>query len=92
MNVKVICLRHGGSILGSFEEYDDYILLKKPVEVIIKQNEEDDFFVSFIPFLHYTEEYDSGVKISKNDIFTITNPLNQIIEHYMQCVNYKKDE
>lgn len=82
MNIKVIDLKGPGTILSRIEETEDKVILFQPVEVMLKADEKGDFFVSFIPFLHYTKEHSTGITIDKSEIFSILNPQDDIAEHY----------
>ena len=92
MATKVLFLTNGACIMGFFEELENGIKLKKTVEVVIKQNEDADFFVSFIPFLHYTNEYEEGIYFSSDRIISVATPIKQVEDHYLNCINYKPNE
>jgi len=83
MNVKAITFKRGGTIISDVSEDDENYYLLRPVEAIMSKNESDDFFMTFIPFLHYTEEARSaGIKIPKTEIMTISTPIEQVVNHY----------
>jgi len=82
MNIKIIDFKGPGTILSKIEETKNKVILYQPVEVMLKADDKGDFFVSFIPFLHYTKEYFTGIEIDKSEILSILNPQNDILEHY----------
>ena len=89
MNIKIIDFKGPGTILSKIEEMEDKVILYQPVEVLLKADDEGDFYVSFIPFLHYTKEHSTGIEIDKSEILCILNPKDDIVEHYS---NLFKDE
>lgn len=84
MNIKAVTFKRGGTIITELNEDDDNYFLIRPVEAIMSKNDSDDFFMTFIPFLHYTEDArTTGVKIPKSEIMTISTPLEQVVRHYI---------
>ncbi len=82
MNIKIVDLKGPGTILSKIEETEDKVVLYRPVEVMLKSDEKGDFFVSFIPFLHFAKEHSTGITIDKSEILCILNPQDDILDHY----------
>jgi CRISPR/Cas system endoribonuclease Cas6 (RAMP superfamily) len=84
MNVKAITFKRGGTIIAELNEDDDNYFLLRPVEAIMSKNESEDFFMTFIPFLHYTEESrTTGIQIPKSEIMNVSTPIEQVVRHYI---------
>jgi hypothetical protein len=82
MEIKAVIFRRQGTIIAEVTEEEDFIYMKNPVEVILNRGENEDFFLTFIPFMHFTEEAKTGVKVAKTDVMSICTPLPQVAEHY----------
>lgn len=82
MNIKIIVFKGPGTIMANVEEHDDYYLIKKPVEVVVRKNEEDGFYVSFLPFLHFCVENLTGIQIPKSEVLCLVTPVDEILDNY----------
>lgn len=91
MNVKAITFRRGGTVIAEVLEEGDNIVFRRPVETILNKSEDGEFFMTFIPFLHFTEESKTGITISKNEVMTINTPIQQVINHYHSAFESKDD-
>lgn len=93
MNVKVVVLTNGISILGEVNEQSSYILIKNPVEVSLGSIKDDAASVTFFPYLHYAvESYQDGIPIAfDRNIMCILTPNDDLKNHYISAFNVSKE-
>jgi len=60
------------------------VTIKEPVQVvqIPPRAANDTGSIAFSPFLDYTNEFRSGIQITKNDILTTTTPILELENQY----------
>lgn len=81
-NIKLITLKTNQTLLSETDCIsDEVVVLKKPVQLFVQQTKEGPM-MAFTPFLDYAEEFQTGIKISMNDILTINNPNTELVNHY----------
>jgi hypothetical protein len=83
---KLITLKTNHTILGEVTdeiEYD-YIIIKEPVQVVQvpARSATDQGGIAFAPFLEYSNEVRTGIKLSRSDILTITTPVLDLENQY----------
>lgn len=99
MNVKVVVLKNGVSLLGEVlysdmpEHGEDLLRIKNPVEVLPGSIKDDAASVSFFPYLHYVvEAYEKGIPFMYEDILCVLTPNETLIDHYTSAFNKDLDE
>jgi len=62
----------------------DFVTIKEPVQVvqIPPRAANDSGSIAFSPFLDYTNEFRSGIRINRNDILTTTTPILELENQY----------
>ena len=62
----------------------DFVTIKEPVQVvqIPPRGANDTGSIAFSPFLDYTNEFRSGIRIHRNDILTTTTPILELENQY----------
>jgi len=62
----------------------DFVTIKEPVQVvqIPPRAANDSGSIAFSPFLDYTNEFRSGIRIHRNDILTTTTPILELENQY----------
>jgi len=62
----------------------DFATIKEPVQVvqIPPRAANDSGSIAFSPFLDYTNEFRSGIRINRNDILTTTTPILELENQY----------
>ena len=62
----------------------DFVTIKEPVQVIQipPRAANDSGSIAFSPFLDYTNEFRSGIRIHRNDILTTTTPILELENQY----------
>lgn len=84
MSIKLVTLKTNHSLVCKLECVDDNtILLKEPVQVYM-QPSKDGMQIGFGPFLDYSQEHKTGIKISMNDVLCITTPVVELENQYNQ--------
>jgi len=72
--------------MGNVEDLPEfnYVTIKEPVQVvqIPPRAANDTGSIAFSPFLDYTNEFRSGIQITKNDILTTTTPILELENQY----------
>ena len=83
---KLITLKTNHTLLG--EVNDDieceFLVIKEPVQVvqIPARSQTDQGGIAFAPFLEYSNEVRTGIKLSRSDILTITTPVLDLENQY----------
>ena len=86
MTIKLITFKTNHTVLGKVtdEVENDFVLLKEPVQVVSippsASNPEGG--IAFSPFIEYSEEFKTGIKINKSDILTINHPVVDLENQY----------
>lgn len=82
--IKLVTLKTNHTLLAIADEHTSYVLLKTPVQVVSvpprAANETPG--IAFVPFLEFSQEFKSGIKVSKEDILCITSPLVELENQY----------
>jgi hypothetical protein len=95
MEVRVVVLKNGISILGEFagSELLDNFYVRNPVEVSMGSIKDEGANISFFPFLNYTvEANESGLPINKNDVLFCLTPIKELNDHYKSLFDKETDE
>jgi hypothetical protein len=85
MTIKLITFKTNHTILAKVvDEGDIGILIKEPVQVVSippsASNPEGG--IAFSPFLEYSEEFKTGIKVNNSDILTINHPIVDLENQY----------
>lgn len=83
---KLITLKTNHTLLGEVTddiEYD-FVTIKEPVQVvqIPARSQTDQGGLAFAPFLEYSNEVRTGIKINRSDILVITTPVLELENQY----------
>lgn len=83
---KLITFKTNHTILGEVTdeiEYD-YLIIKEPVQVvqIPARSQTEAGGIAFAPFLEYSNECKTGIKINREDVLTITTPVLELENQY----------
>lgn len=87
MTTKLLTLKTNHTILAEVNADEatnklfETLTIKKPVQVIVQPTKEGPM-MAFAPFLDYTEEFTSGIELSKSDILCITTPTRELGNQY----------
>ena len=82
MSIKLVTLKTNQTILAEIDcTGEKEISMKEPVQVII-QNTKDGPMMGFAPFLDYAEEFNTGIKISMDDVLCLTTPSRELQNQY----------
>ena len=83
---KLITLKTNHTLLGEVTDDIEYefVTIKEPVQVvqIPARSQTDQGGIAFAPFLEYSNEVRTGIKISRADILTITTPVLELENQY----------
>jgi hypothetical protein len=83
--IKLLTLKTNHTLMGNVT-YDevDFVTIKEPVQVvqIPPRAANDSGSIAFSPFLDYTNEFRSGIRINRNDILTTTTPILELENQY----------
>lgn len=60
---------------------NDEVVLKEPVQVIMQPTKEGPM-MAFAPFLEYCEEFNTGIKITMDNVLCITTPSRELENQY----------
>ena len=82
MTIKLITFKTNQTILGQIDCTDDEkVIIKKPVQVIVQPSKEGPM-IGFAPFLEYCEEFNTGIKITMDNVLCITTPSRELVNQY----------
>lgn len=86
MKIKLITFKTNQTLLGEVAETDGEISIKNPVQVISipPRGQNDPGGIAFSPFLEYSEEFKTGIKIKSQDVLTINSPIVELENQYNQ--------
>lgn len=86
MNIKILVLKPGLTIMGEVQEDNDVYVMKKPVHVINvpPRSPNEQPAVGFTPFLEYAEEFKSGFTFNKQDVLVYCTPVIELLNQYNQ--------
>lgn len=83
MTIKLITFKTTQTLLGKVEEGSLEYTLKEPVQVIVQPTKEGPM-MGFAPFLEFSQEFKTGIKIPKTDVLCITTPVVELENQYNQ--------
>ena len=83
MSLMLLTFKTNHTILGDVEKTSAYYLVKKPVQVVMQQTKEG-AAAGFVPFLEFSEDFMTGIKIQFSDILTETMPVVELVNQYNQ--------
>lgn len=83
---KLITLKTNHTLLGEVTDDIEYefVTIKEPVQVvqIPPRSQTESGTIAFAPFLEYSNEVRTGIKINRADILTITTPVLELENQY----------
>jgi len=71
-----------GNVIDEVE--NDYVTIKEPVQVvqIPPRAANDTGSIAFSPFLDYSNEFRTGIRINRSDILATTTPVLELENQY----------
>lgn len=83
MTIKLITFKTAHTILGDVTEIPGGFTVKEPVQVIMQPSKEGPM-MAFAPFLDFSQEFRTGITVSKDDVLCITTPVRELENQYNQ--------
>lgn len=83
MSLKLVTFKTNHTLLADVSVKENQITLKEPVQVVM-QPTKDGPTIAFMPFLDYSTDFKSGIKISMEDVLCMTEPITELINQYNQ--------
>jgi hypothetical protein len=84
MSVKLVTFKTNHTIIAQVDCTDkNEVVLKQPVQVVM-QPSKDGPMMAFAPFLDFSQEFNSGIKISMDSVLCITSPVVELENQYNQ--------
>lgn len=83
MSISLVTFKTAQTLIADVDSnssVDEYIL-KQPVQVIIQPSKEGPM-MGFVPFLEFSDDFKTGIKIKKSDILTVTTPVRELQNRY----------
>lgn len=85
MPIKLITLKSTQTLIGELDcSKDNEVVIKQPVQVIV-QPTKDGPMMAFAPFLEFSEEFKTGIKLPMENVLCITTPLRGVENQYNQA-------
>lgn len=74
------------NMLGEVETHEDHFMMKQPVQVVSvpPRGANDSGGIAFVPFLEYSEEFKTGIRILRKDVLCVTTPVRDLENQYNQ--------
>ena len=85
MTIKLITLKTNHTLMGKVDLDDNSDWrIKEPVQVVMvpPRAANDTGSIAFSPFLDYTEEFRTGIKIKSEDVLTVNTPITELENQY----------
>ena len=84
MSIKLITFKTNHTIMGDVEISGDYYVVRQPVQVVSvpPRSAEDPGSIAFSPFVEYSQEFKSGIKINVADVLFVTTPILELENQY----------
>ena len=84
MTIQLITFKTNQTILGHIDCNDkNEVVIKKPVQVIVQPSKEGPM-IGFAPFLEYSQEFSTGIKVPMDSVLCITTPIVELENQYNQ--------
>lgn len=80
MTISLITLKTAQTMIADTTVNGDYFL-KQPVQVVVQPSREGPM-MAFVPFLEFSDEFKTGIKISKSDVLCVTTPIREVENQY----------
>jgi len=82
MTTKLVTLKTNHTILAEIKFVNqNEVVIKKPVQVVMQPSKEGPV-MGFVPFLDYSNEFESGVTLNMSDVLCITTPIRELENQY----------
>jgi hypothetical protein len=89
-DIKLVVFNNGLQLVGEFTLVDGSIgkiTIKKPVQLVFGPRSEAEAAqgkvgMSFTPFLQYTQDWESGLVFSANDVLSVATPVIELVNGY----------
>lgn len=79
MSIQIVVLVSGLTLLGEVAEVAEGVVITHPVNVItVPSTPQKQGGLAFVPFLEYTQEFDTGIALKRDQILTIATPTEEI--------------
>ena len=86
MAIKLLTFKTNHTLLGDLTESskDTFVMIKQPVQVVSvpPRAANDPGSIAFSPYLEYSQEFRSGIKINHCDILSINTPVIELENQY----------
>ena len=84
MTIKLVTLKTNHTLIADIDCVDDNtITLKEPVQVVV-QPTKDGPMMGFVPFLDYAQEFNTGIKMTMDNVLCLTTPSRELENQYNQ--------
>jgi len=82
MTIKLVTFKTNQTILANIDCIDDNtITMKEPVQVVVQPTQQGPM-MGFAPFLEYAEEFNTGIKITMDNVLCLTTPSRELENQY----------
>lgn len=86
MAIKLITFKTNHTLMGDLTESvkDSFVTIKQPVQVVSvpPRAANDPGSIAFSPYLEYSQEFRTGIKINHSDILSINTPVIELENQY----------
>lgn len=82
--IKLVTLKTNHTLMAITDEHDSYVSLKTPVQVVSvpPRAANENPGIAFVPFLEFSQEFKTGIKIAREDILCINAPVVELENQY----------
>lgn len=83
MTTKLVTLKTTQTLIADVESKEDVLIIKNPVQVIVQPGK-DGPMMGFAPFLEFSEDFKTGIKMPFDSVLTITTPVRELENKYSE--------
>ena len=82
MNIQLITVKNGQTIMAEVDSMEDKLMIIKQPVIVVSQQTKEGPMMAFAPFLDYSNEFKSGIRLALSDVLCITTPVVELENQY----------
>ena len=71
MNIQLITVKNGQTIMAEVDSMEDKLMIIKQPVIVVSQQTKEGPMMAFAPFLDYSNEFKSGIRLALSDVLCI---------------------
>ena len=82
MNIQLITIKNGQTIMAEVDSMEDKLMIIKQPVIVVSQQTKEGPMMAFAPFLDYSNEFKSGIRLALSDVLCMTTPVVELENQY----------